>query len=1689
MSSFISFDEGSRNAISEFSKNFSQTWENTKYNEQQELFNRGQSSYSSADYGFNSIGDSDSEGKDIVDLLRCWYLHNGMDAASILSDSEENVNKRHELMDSFNNTFIKDPDESEAGFRKRVNDNLMAMQNTSRSLNMLDALPVPGTTYDAEKYENMLITANLYGDISERISQVFNELTVDSDYLRDVGIVDPEAFFKSTDNSQIGSFCRDVTMAFSELASASAEDLAVETQSTRVRRLFPIVSEYRTFYEANIGDFSKNTLKAGNLSENARKDIERIAPIANSINDAPLEGARVSSQTYNQLFVDEYTAPQPQAAQNGSPEAVEYHTLDPMYFLQTPDDLLDSLAEFLDVEEENVLDYIYLNNHDLSGLERDEAAEIIKDAMRLDSPDFVAIKTKGGGYIDVRPPFAASDNPMFKASEEAARARNEQKAEISKQNIENLNCLGDIFEAIPDVPEDKTENVEKARDNVNKAIENLDSEALKEAMIELGNNILPDEEKRKEFADALDGDIVITLDDYSDFVVSAADGYKTIVNNLDNRRKDITSYLENSSPIPIAQDGASCMAAVRRMHEVTRARESYYNRLSEEEKNRYALSYGIDNLFINGKRITEIIAEENPDIMERARKSMRHSLHKAVENIIDDEIREKVVERIAKAFSPDSTETVALYDEYNTHTFIPIVNAASSDITNTKELADKVERSAREYREINAARERAARMIGYSGYSRYSYETSQFTDINAVDNNYLRSIIVGSSKEGPTDGAGIMHDIGCVYINGVSPIADMQIPDNPSEEYILQNILPAAVKRIKEALASDETVIVYDEHDFNSGQFRTVSTTRMESIYESQSIMSPEEMQKTVNRAKNASESANALNKVNEAVYWSTREGGTSDIGGRKVSADLDGNKLISAIIGAELPDNASDKELREAIGKIYIDGKNITDIVGQPVNGNTLSVYTAKIKEALSPENTSFMTCMRENSVEPRPVAILTTPSSIGLKPGQLENWAEKSQMSLAFARSLKDGISLEVNKAKEAPAALNAKLAGGQNSDFFAWIEDYNNDIKAQNPGIAENDNRLLTYDKCTAQLSHLHIESKESVPANLMMLYMLGKKDNNGNNYTLDFIMSDTPEAKAAKKKIGKEFFEEFSLGAENAGLRSEREVLAKPSLSQKYREHMIPALETMTATLSELKLPYVDYSSPESISQNLAKFNIISSMVSNYAANTFDSFKTPARTMSENIRTLTNMSNLRDKYISCPAYKESNYFVNSDLSELTSPEVSTLINYEYMRNVMGNDAIKNMGDTSLGFMRSSSAHDINNISANYKNNKSLGNREAVSMLKGDWPLEKADKSGQLNGAINKFANDMAAAKKDTENGLNAKDALYKNAIPDMGIRTAKSSISPISLVNIESAPAPQLLSALTGYPASSFQKYDDKVFREALSKVYVNGQPVMRKFQFDALDDKVRWLESGLTAEGKVPTTPISQTDRDAQISKAKTEIVREYNKAFQYISKTLKETLLEGSSTDYIMCKTDDTFIGFVPAGARLPVMQEPKKVEKFGFLKRLASSPLEIRKNELEVELYEKNLAAYNKRAAEESMRKDIIKDIEHQVNLLNTAARSSNYVKAINVSVLQRDGMRNTERVDYRDYNVNKSINHPQAANTAPAAAPTAAPAANPAPAPAPAANTAAAPAPAPAPANNQPTTTPPTIASPERAAGGRSM
>ena len=79
---------------------------------------------------------------------------------------------------------------------------------------------------------------------------------------------------------------------------------------------------------------------------------------------------------------------------------------------------------------------------------------------------------------------------MFKASEEAARVRNEQKAEISKQNIENLNCLGEIFEAIPDVPEDKAENVEKARDNVNKAIENLDSEALKEAMIELGNNIL-----------------------------------------------------------------------------------------------------------------------------------------------------------------------------------------------------------------------------------------------------------------------------------------------------------------------------------------------------------------------------------------------------------------------------------------------------------------------------------------------------------------------------------------------------------------------------------------------------------------------------------------------------------------------------------------------------------------------------------------------------------------------------------------------------------------------------------------------------------------------------------------------------------------------------------------------------------------------------------------------------------------------------------------------------------------------------------------------------------------------------------------------------------------------------------------------------------------------------------------------
>ena len=73
-------------------------------------------------------------------------------------------------------------------------------------------------------------------------------------------------------------------------------------------------------------------------------------------------------------------------------------------------------------------------------------------------------------------------------------------------------------------------------------------------------------------------------------------------------------------------------------------------------------------------------------------------------------------------------------------------------------------------------------------------------------------------------------------------------------------------------------------------------------------------------------------------------------------------------------------------------------------------------------------------------------------------------------------------------------------------------------------------------------------------------------------------------------------------------------------------MASAMASMTETLSQLKLPYVDYSNPESIANNLSKFNMISDMISDFSQHTFDSFKTVGRNMNNNTWAITQMTSM-------------------------------------------------------------------------------------------------------------------------------------------------------------------------------------------------------------------------------------------------------------------------------------------------------------------------------------------------------------------------------------------------------------------------------------------------------------------------------
>ncbi len=873
----------------------------------------------------------------------------------------------------------------------------------------------------------------------------------------------------------------------------------------------------------------------------------------------------------------------------------------------------------------------------------------------------------------------------------------------------------------------------------------------------------------------------------------------------------------------------------------------------------------------------------------------------------------------------------------------------------------------------------------------------------------------------------ILSAIDRVYIDGGSPLTDMQIPRNPTVEYLMENVVPQVNDIIHDAIEEGRSVSVRAEGERDLKPVLGINDVNSIS---SGNLFSAERIAEADSFIKRANALETDVKKLNDALNTNVN---------KVMDSGLDGISYICNVLGDGSllnidSENVTDREMRALVGRIYIDGKNITDIVNKPVNAANMPDYVKAVKDALSPDNLSFVTVMRENSIEPDPKPVVMNIENKRLTPEQMDNWMAKLEAAKSYSENLRNNVIKEVTAATQKRSQTIEKLVGKENdpnakkSDFFAWIDDYNNEVRAANPGIAENDKRLLTYDSALKSMNHFHLSKRSSLPFCFMSLYMMTQKDENGNNYTMDTILSDSPEALAAKKKIGRQFFETFSTnvpGVENpSAINSEAALKANENLRYKYESKMLPALREMSAKMAEMKFPYVDYSDPESIRENHMKQALMGSMLIDYAQDMHSSFIPSAIAQEKGLQPFIQFSRRRDGYIMSQAYKnggvaaespnDPNFGLNSNKNTMDE-----LVHYESVVNSLGSDMLKRISDIPIGYLDRGAAEAISyqNFGEEEREShsvfgpSSLHNTEVIQNPDERRNAREASKAALQNGldkiknntlsaentpvsqeSIQKFVDKVEAAEKKAEDRqVSPLTNLYMNAAPEfnVGCRPAPS------VEQLKGMSTAQILSSLSGFPISELEHYNEQTYRAALGKLYINGRPVMEMMDFGKIDNTMENINKNFTAGNFEEFKAVRQA-KELRYNYIK----EEFDKAARFLVKTMEDSLVKGNSRDFVMLKTGDEFQAFKPL--EKIVMPEPEKVERLSGFKKLIVSRQEINDNLAAVNQYEADKKTYESQLKEKKLINDIISDIDHKIGLLNSSGSKAKNVNQISVNVLE---------------------------------------------------------------------------------------
>lgn len=1591
MSAFINIKDSEREDIRNFSAAYNENWEALKKKEMDEFEKHGAikkgSGIDSAAYGFKGVSDNRNR---FAGVLRGWYMYNGLSVEEILSDNEEDLQKRIDLMDSFNKTFTRQAGDTEESYNKRVFDNLASMSAMMNNAGIGAAVPDPNKEYDAESFKSMVNHAYVYNDIAINISQIFNNGNFLDERINNIGISYNTDFRQKTVNAGVWSFTQRLSSSLMDVMSSENEYTNNSFENQEAADSFmdslSVVEAYKDIYE------KYPDVITGNASPKNMSNSTKVA-----VSSALSSREQATAETFASVFTDDYTAPEPERSENTRTLDANFADMSPEVFIaylagaQAANPNLGSTLDNIYMGDRSIAELLGeggANHMDLEAAHGNmiaAAAYAIRSNLYSDAPQTVTFRDNGNIVSVYEQPVLNNENmldPFYFVQTPEQLLSSLAGRDLSRYEldnfIQNIYINGKSLENV--TPEQAAESIKNAM-----KLESADDVAIR---------------TQDGFRPVLPPYPVSDIEENRDHTprsrINSANGYNP---------PDAVAKRYNDKVNESKLHSRLCALEEVSLEEMEQARESkarFYNETYGQ--------YAITSAEIMEQVINDPSAAERIIIGDRKLSAIMNRENAEFNNVKD---------YLDKAFtdgtpvllvSEDGLKYTPVLDEVGDRSISDIAEQFSK-AAQSMEIPKNAEKKAAEIKTLLGDKgfimepdeDIAQKMLASRGLPDHNVGNIRTADAYHAF-AYIYTITERSRNIDYSEDPGyIVNVMDSIHIDGKSVLSDMTLPEPLTMDNMIDVLAPQVNKKIKDALENGNVVTArsgnfYHNYEYipiiggsKLNQLKDLALTSETALSEADRLM--EEISSQMDASKAIVEKENIMQRGIQILY---------DEGDNIVLRNhYEVNSTVQETNVFKINKNMSPEDMNKTLRTIYIDEKNITDIINKPINAETLPEYMAKIREAMSLEGNHSIAIMEKNMPGGKRTAVVPHVDEKNLTREQMQKYSE---MVVSAKRAEVDCRKDRIAAVRDAKPKLTIeKLVGkpndpnGKDTDFFAWIDDYNKEIRDANPGIAENDSRLLTYKSCLEQLNYFRFPQRPSLPFDFMSAYMLSRKDENGNNYTLDFILSDSAEAKEAKKRMGREFFEIFHAGVPGVSnpkeIHYEKDILACPALKDKYVNVMMPVLKNMLEAVANQKLEYVDYSSAKSIREGLLKQNLLSNIVVDLAQDLPDSFRPMALALSDAIKPATMYLRTRNEYILSKSYENDDAVLDRPDGGL-SESLHNYLYYDTLFENAGEDTYKRMTQVPIGLL------DIN-TSRNIVVKQHRGEEIPVVDPFIDRKAENLGDtlSALANGTLTRentsvpkgFSEDFDAALKKAEDiskegKTTPIERLYDATAP------SRTNITIKNMDELRNMSTPQLFSRLSGLPLVMLQNFDQEGFKIALDKICVNGVPISQseKFGFRRLNDQINRAFSSLSADNPEDVPVIAQIKELSQH-----HFETECERAREKMLKMLEDSLFKGESRDFLMVKTSalEGFAAFMP-----PVVPEPgKKPEKISGFKWLAASRAEIRANEEDIKNYEK-------RVESKRLNRDILDDIKHQEDMLSNVNKTTKNVNKISVNVLQRN-------------------------------------------------------------------------------------